>query len=182
MLSIVPLLLSAVLCAPTGEPYVEPFTEAALLDAPTRRVRSADQSVRKLLKRGYRQSSAFRNLVTRLQRSDLYVYIEEVPRLPGALEGRLMILPKAHGHRYVRIQIAVRGSTEDSIALLGHELQHAVEIADRPEIVDSESLARAYRQMIDATQLEHAAGTAFDTGAANEVGTRVLRELTATGD
>lgn len=168
MLSIVPLLLSAVLFAPA----FEPFTEAALLDAPTRRVRATDQSVRKLLKRGYRQSRAFRDLVTRLQRSDVYVYVEAVPRLPGAMEGRLMILPMAHGHRYVRIQIALRGSTEDSIALLGHELQHAVEVADAAEVTDEQGMEALYAR-IGIRGGAHV----YDTLAAQEMGRRVRREL-----
>ena len=170
MLSIVPLLLAAVVMAPTFEPY----TEAALLDAPTRRVRSADPSVRKLLKRGYRQSPAFRALVTRLQRSDVYVYVEEVTRLPGALEGRTMILPKAHGHRYVRIQIALRGTSEDSVALLGHELQHAVEIADAEEVTDERGMEALYKR-IGVRGGEHV----YDTIAAQEMGRRIRRELVA---
>ena len=172
MLSIVPLMLAALLFAPTGEPFVEPFTEAALLDAPTRRVRSTDQSVRKLLKRGYRQSSAFRELLTRLQRSDVFVYVEEVPRLPGALEGRMMILPKAHGHRYVRIQIALRGATEDSIALLGHELQHAVEIADAADVSDEKGMAALYQRIG-----VRGGAYIYDTLAAQDMGRRIRRQL-----
>lgn len=168
MLSIVPLLLAGVVLAPA----FEPCTEAALLDAPTRRVRSADHAIRTLLKRGYRQSSAFRTLVTRLQRSDVYVYVEEVPRLPGALEGRLMIVPKAHGHRYVRIQIALRGSMEDSIALLGHELQHAVEIADAAEVSDEKGLEALYAR-IGVRGGAHV----YDTVAAREMARRIRREL-----
>lgn len=172
MLSIAPIVLAAVLFAPTGEPVVEPFTEAALLEAPTRRIRTTDPSVRKLLKRGYRQSPAFRDLVTRLQRSDVFVYVEEVPRLPGALEGRTMILPKAHGHRYVRIQIAMRGSTDDSIALLGHELQHAVEIADAADVGDESAMAALYGR-IGVRSGQHI----YDTVAAQEMGRRIRREL-----
>ena len=172
MLSIAPLLLAAVLFAPTGEPFVEPFTETALLEAPTRRIRTTDHSVRKLLKRGYRQSAAFRDLVKRLQRSDVFVYVEEVPRLPGALEGRMMILPKAHDHRYVRIQIALRGSTEDSIALLGHELQHAVEIADAVDVTDEKGMAALYMR-IGVRGGEHI----YDTVAAQDMGRRIRREL-----
>lgn len=172
MLSIVPLLLSAVLLTPAVEPFVEPFTDAALLDAPTRRIRTTDHSVRKLLERGYKQSAAFRDLVTRLQRSDVYVYIEEVPRLPGALEGRLMILPKAHGHRYVRIQLTLRGAMEDAIALLGHELQHAVEIADAVEVSDERGMEALYAR-IGVRGGVHI----YDTFAAQEMGRRIRREL-----
>ena len=67
--------------------------------------------------------------MARLEHSDVIVYIEEVPRLPGGLEGRMMMLPLSHGQRYVRIQIALRGAPDDSVALLGHELQHATEVA-----------------------------------------------------
>ena len=79
-------------------------------------------------------ADARRASITKLQHSDVFVYIEEVPRLPGALEGRLMMLPRAHEHRYVRIQIALRGSPEDTIALLGHELRHALEVAEAPSV------------------------------------------------
>jgi hypothetical protein len=172
MLSIVPLLLAAVMFAPAVEPFVEPLTETAVMDAPTRRIRTTDQSVRKLLKRGYRQSATFREMVTRLQRSDIFVYVEEVPRLPGALEGRLLMLPKAHGHRYVRIQLALRGSMEDSIALLGHELQHAVEIADAVEVSDEKDMEALYVR-IGVRSGPHI----YDTVAAQEMGRRVRREL-----
>src|SRR5687768_16569763 len=124
MLSIAPLLLAATLIAATA-PF-EPLTESALLDAPTRHIRTTDAAMGKLLRRGFRESRTFADLVARLQRSDVIVYIEQVPRLPGALEGRMMMLPRVYEYRYVRIQIALRGAPEDSIAVLGHELHHAV--------------------------------------------------------
>jgi len=145
MLSIAPLFLAAMLFAPSV-PF-EPLTESAVLDAPTRHIRTTDRAVRQLLRRGYRESRTFAALVARLQRSDVIVYIEAVSRLPGAMEGRMMMLPRAHEQRYVRIQIALRGSPEDSIALLGHELRHAVEVADAGEVSDSAGLARLYQRI-----------------------------------
>jgi hypothetical protein len=128
--------------------------------------------VRKLLRRGYRQSRTFAGLVTRLQRSDVIVYIEEVARLPGALEGRLLMLPRAYDHRYVRIQIALRGAPEDSIAILGHELQHAIEIAEATDVSDNPALARLY-QRIGMRGGEHW----YDTIAAQNTGRAVRKEL-----
>src|SRR5215217_2024015 len=104
MLSFAHLLLAALLFAP---PAVESLTESAVLEAPTRHIRTMDASIRSLLKRGYRRSPTFAALVTRLQQSDVLIYVEEVPRLPSAMEGRMMMLPGAHSHRYVRIQIAL---------------------------------------------------------------------------
>ena len=170
MLSIAPLFLAALLFAPPL-PF-EPLTEADVLDAPTRHIRSTDASVRKLLRHGYRRSPTFASLVTRLQRSDVIVYIEDVPRLPGALEGRMMMLPRVNGYRYVRIQIALRGAPEDSIAVLGHELQHAVEIADNVDVADSDGLARLYGR-IGVRSAQHV----YDTDVAQQTGRTVRREL-----
>jgi hypothetical protein len=170
MLSIAPLLLAGMLFAPPL-PY-EPFTEAEVLEAPTRHIRTSDQSVRRLLRRGYRNSPTFAGLVARLQRSDVIVYIEDVPRLPGALDGRMMLLPRANGYRYVRIQLALRGAPDDSIALLGHELQHAVEVADAIEVQDSAGLQRLYQRIG-----VRAGAQVYDTTAAQDTARVVRREL-----
>jgi hypothetical protein len=170
MLSIAPLLLAATLFAPAA-PF-EPLAESAVLDAPTRRIRTTDASMRKLIRRGFRESRTFQDLVTRLQRSDVIVYIEEVPRLPGALEGRMMMLPRAYAHRYVRIQITLRGSIDDGVALLGHELHHAVEVAEAVNVHDNDGLSRLY-QRIGLRRSAHL----YDTAGAQDAGRRIREEL-----
>ena len=152
-----------------------PFDASAALDSPHRHVRSQDRSVRQLLKRGFTHSTTFRNLMARLEHSDVIVYIEQMPRLPGALEGRMMILPNAHGQRYVRIQLAMRGAPDDSVATLGHELQHALEVAQEPEVNDQATLAALYQRIGTGTLGHHV----YDTLAAQEVGRIVRRELLA---
>lgn len=171
MLSSASLLLSAILFAPAA---VAPLSESAVLEAPTRHIRTTDSSIKALLKRGFRRSPTFSALVARLQQSDVYVYVEEVPRLPNAMEGRLMMLPVAHGHRYVRIQIALRGATEDSVAVLGHELQHAVEVADASEVHDEGDLAKLYQRIGIRGGKD-----VYDTAAAQQMGRTVRRELTS---
>src|SRR5262249_49691077 len=151
-----------------------PLDATALLDAPARHVRTTDHSLRALLRAGYEHSPTFAALLRRLEQSDVYVYVEDVPRLPGALEGRLLVLVPAHGFRYLRIQIAQRGSPNDMIAVLGHELRHAIEVADASGVVDTIGLVALYRQSgIDRGNNE------FDTIEAQEAGRRVLRELVA---
>lgn len=173
MLSFAPVLVAAILLAPrVSTPVMDPNTEAAVLDAPTRHIRTMDTPIRRLLKKGVRHSPSFAALVRRLQDSDVYVYVELVDRLPGALEGRLMMLPTAHGHRYVRIQIALRGSLDDSVAVLGHELQHAVEVANAGDVIDQVSMAKLYER-IGSRGGEHV----YDTVAAQEMGRTVRREL-----
>jgi hypothetical protein len=151
-----------------------PLTESAALDSPYRHVRTQDRSVRYLLKRGFNHSATFARLMARLEHSDVLVYIEEVPRLPDALEGRMMMLTAAHGQRYVRIQIALRGAPDDSVALLGHELQHAIEVAQEAAVFDQTALAALY-QRIGTRGGPHV----YDTVAAQEIGRLIRRELFA---
>ena len=153
---------------------VKPIDAAALLEDSHRHVRTANGGLRALIKTGYEHSPTFAALLARLQQSDVYVYVEELPRLPGALEGRLIVLPPAHGFRYVRIQIVVRGTPSESIAVLGHELRHAVEVADASNVIDTDGLVALYRRIgIDRGNNE------FDTIEAQETGRQVLRELVA---
>ncbi len=67
------------------------------------------------------------------------------------------------------------------VAILGHELQHAIEIADRPEIVDSKTLARAY-QVFGFTRHSASSRLDFDTTAAIGTGRAVWRELGGRAD
>ena len=167
MFSVASLLLTTALA-------LVPLTESAALDSPYRHVRTQDRSIRYLLKRGFQHSPTFARLMARLEHSNVIVYVEEVPRLPGGLEGRMMMLPLSHGQRYVRIQIALRGAPDDSVALLGHELQHATEVAQEIAVGSQIELAALYQRI----------GTrggpdVYDTLAAQEVGRMVRRELMA---
>jgi hypothetical protein len=167
MLSIASLLLSLSFA-------FAPLTANAALESPQRHVRTTDRAVHHLLKRGFNRSPTFARLLARLERSDVIVYVEEVPRLPSAMEGRMMMLPRAHNVRYVRIQLALRGSPDESIALLGHELQHAIEIAEAPEVYDEPGLVKLYQRIGVRGGLH-----VYDTLAAQEMGRAVRKELVA---
>jgi len=151
-----------------------PLTESAALDSPYRHVRAQDRSVRQLLKKGFNHSPTFAGLLARLEQSNVIVYVEEVPRLPGSLDGRMLMLPTAHGQRYVRIQIVLRGTLVESVALLGHELQHAVEVAQEAGVDDQAKLATLYQRIGRSGGPQ-----TYDTIAAQEIGRVIRRELLA---
>ena len=165
------LFASLILSAALGR---APLDASAVLDSPHRHVRSQDRWVRLLLKRGVTHSFTFRNLLARLERSDVIVYIEEVAGLPGTLDGRMMMLPATHGQRYVRIQIVTRGAPDDEVALLGHELQHALEVAEEAGVCDQATLTALYER-IGRRGGRHL----YDTRAAQEIGRVIRRELLA---
>ena len=166
MLWLVPVLLTVAL-SPVAE-------DNALLSAPDRRVRSADARIRELLATGIDRSPTFSHLVHALNASDVIVYIEPTPRLPKALAGRLLLLPLAGEQRYLRIQVRVDLPRRELIALIGHELRHALEIAADPTVRDDRAMLTLYKRIGRAT-----AGTlhAFDTEDAQVAGRRVRFEL-----
>ena len=145
-----------------------------LLNAPDRRVRAPEARVRSLLAEGLHQSRTFASLMTALNRSDVIVYIEAVMILPKDTMGRLAMLPRVgSGSRYLRVQIRADLSRREAIALIGHELRHALEIAEATEVRDTTSLIRLYERIGHPTIGEHA----YDTEAARDTGRMVRREL-----
>jgi hypothetical protein len=60
------------------------------------------------------------------------------------------------------------------LAILGHELQHAAEIADSADAVDDQSVEQLYQRI--GFQMSESARQ-FDTAAARQMGERVLEEL-----
>ena len=78
---------------------------------------------------GVRQSPTLRDLVEQLDNSDVVVYlvIDRSPAPPSA--GHISLMAAAGGRRYLRLSLATRYTGWQRIAILGHEVQHAVEIA-----------------------------------------------------
>jgi hypothetical protein len=139
------------------------------------RIRTTERRIRALMEEGLRHSPSLRALVARLAAADVVVYLE-CGRLPARLDGQLTFVSAAGGLRYVLVQLAWDRPTTRKIATLGHELQHAVEIAERPAIVDRASLAHAYSEFgFVRNSSDHA--RSFDTVAAVDAGRQVWREL-----
>jgi hypothetical protein len=116
-------------------------------------------------------------MVHRLRQSDVVVYLECGGSGARSTDGRLTFVSAAGGVRYVHIRVARLASADVQIALIGHELRHAVEIADAPGVIDEDSLAREYERIgfLNARQI---AGTSYDSDAAVAAGYQVLRDLT----
>ena len=136
-------------------------------------VRGATPAVNTMLATGIRRSSTFARLVRDIDETDIIVYVEIVDSLPAGLDGRLTFLTKAGGFRYLRIQVPSNTGKNDLIAVIGHELQHAMEIAEHPNVQDSEGVAGLYKLI----GLQLSGQDRYDTSAARSVGRRVRAEL-----
>jgi hypothetical protein len=171
MLSLLPLLLST---ATIGAP-VAPRTPYSLLESPARHVRTIDKRVQRLLVIGVARSGTFASLMEQMNASDVIVYIEPTQTLPTTLAGRLLLMPLAGGQRYLRIQVAVATGPDDMIAVIAHELRHAVEVADDPTVRNESDLAKLYERIGRRSGFGHC----YETEAAQDAARVVRRELVA---
>jgi hypothetical protein len=144
-----------------------------LLVSPERRLRAADSRVQEILQDGVRRSSTFAALVAEVNRTDVIVYVERLMTLPKETIGRLTIVPGAQAQRYLRIHIRADLTRNEAIALVGHEMRHALEVAEAPDVHDAAGLIRLYRRIGHSSGGEHT----FDTVAAQDTGHQVRREL-----
>jgi hypothetical protein len=138
------------------------------------RVRPHDKRAAALLVQALQVSATVRHLVDQLEHRQVVVYVQFENRLKGRLAGSLTWIAGTQHMRYVRVSInpELRGAA--AVALLGHELQHALEVANEPSIVDDKSLNAFYR--------EHGISTStyrnnWDTEAAQLVTRAIRRDL-----
>lgn len=169
-------LVAALVWSPAGRAIAE-----SLSDQTPRycQVRSSDQRINVAVEQGLRESATFRELVDRINASDVVVYIAaDARQLPPGVDGRLTFLSAAGGFRYVVVHVNTTLTQPRLVSLIGHELQHAREIADTVAIIDAPSMAREYAGGLGfhnryATNDRRT----FDSRAAVRAGEQVLKEV-----
>ena len=157
--------------APDHDPERDPDHAAS---ARAVRVRSADVRAAALLVQGLERSATMRALVNQLEQRDVIVYIAMQPALRQRLAGTMAWVTATRAHRYVRISINPELSTDLAISTIGHELQHALEVANAPQIMSEPTLAAFYRLHGHSS---NARINGWDTEAAQVAGVDVRREL-----
>lgn len=137
------------------------------------RIRPVERRSANLLLEGLQRSETLRALVDRLEGKDVIVYVEMQPKLKARLAGALTWVTATPKFRYVRISWNPDISTNAAIATLGHELQHALEIAAQPSIVSDSTLEAHYREH----GIDMRSHNGWDTIAARDRGEEVRREI-----
>jgi len=164
---------AVVACTLALAPGVDtPDSAAMVLERASYHVRSTDERAQAWIQAGAGGSPTFRDLLNRLSNSDLIVYVQIVDRLNGAF-GHTYFVKATETVRYIRIEVVPSGNFHEMVALVGHELQHAVEIAGAPRIRDRQTLAQFYLGMG-----ENALSSGqYDSAEARVTEERVKREL-----
>jgi hypothetical protein len=94
--------------------------------------------------------------------------------------GTTALLSATAAARYLQVWIDVRRPEAERIAVLGHELQHTLEVAADASVRDADSLAKLFQRL----GAENGGGAArartrqFETAMAQHVEARVLTEAT----
>ncbi len=156
-----------------------PWLLAGILAAGAPHVRAEDPELRALVADTASRSATFRQLLDRLERSDVLVYVRTQHFLTTRLDGRIGFASgtgRPSGLRILLIELACPRSSTAQAETLAHELHHATEIADAPWVRDTATLARYYRQ-IGETAVPQVHGLAFETLAAQVTAQRVKLEL-----
>ncbi len=139
-------------------------------------IRPVQARVTAVLEDGVRSSATFRDLVRAIESSDIIVYLELAPCRSRRANGCLRFISATATHRFLRISLSFSPSDVPSqrllIRLLGHELQHVLEVAQRPEVRTED----AFRELYERIGF-FSGRNAYDTNTARQVGTRIWTEL-----
>ena len=164
---------AVVACTLALAPGVDtPDSPAMVLERASYHVRSTDTRALAWIQAGAEGSSTFRDLLNRLSTSDLIVYVQVVDRLNGAY-GHTYFVKATETVRYIRIEVVPDGNFHEMVALVGHELQHAVEIAGAPRVRDRQTLAHFYLGMGE----NMLSNGQYDSAEARVTEERIKREL-----
>jgi hypothetical protein len=105
------------------------------------------------------------------------VYVRARPFTAIDLDGRVALLSvTAAGHRYLVIELACGRSELTQMTTLGHELFHAIEIAEEPSAVNADTVAALYTRIGKKTGESPGLRT-FETEAAAAAGLLARRQL-----
>ena len=129
--------------------------------APAPHVRG-ENGMQRLIDEAARRSPAIQEWINRLQQLDVVVYVRARVFAQVDLEGR--------------VALACGRSELAQMATLGHELFHAIEIAEAPSVVSPETLADLYSRIGTKTGDSRGVRT-FETEAAAAAGLRARRQL-----
>jgi hypothetical protein len=146
------------------------LTFASVAAAASYTLRPVDPVAAETLDFAVARSAMVRSLTTAIESSNLIVHIASSNELPLGIGGTTRFVFSSGGYRYVRITVAAALPLRIRGAILGHELQHARELAESTAD-DPISVRRLFEQTGYRT------GAFFDTRAALDAERHVRMEL-----
>jgi hypothetical protein len=100
------------------------------------RLRPAEASAKALVADAVSRSAIVRDLADRLRGTDVVAYVRVGPCVEGARDSSIHFMGRSKYERFMVIRINETLSPDRQVALVGHELQHAVDMAKTSWITD----------------------------------------------
>jgi hypothetical protein len=148
-----------------------PASAGTQREEPSSNVRGTGKLAKKLIASATEHSPTVEYLIRRLNESDVFVYVTVTQiDIPTA---KTVLLACPGPYRYLHVSINATLPPEERLVLLGHELQHALEIADAPEVRDNLTMAALFKRI----GWRAGAPNKFETHLAQAMGARVRRDL-----
>jgi hypothetical protein len=143
--------------------------------APSSRVRSSEPALVALIEKATHGSKTFSQLVQTIEATNGIVYVDSGKCSHGVHACLPMSMQASGPNRLVHVVIdrTTRASDIETIALLGHELQHAIEVLTDPTVHDGLTMFNFVKRMAPTD------GNRFETTAAVTAGNAVYDELRA---
>jgi hypothetical protein len=162
------------------------MVEAAAAKGVEWRIRSLDPSVKALLADGYRRSPTLQKLASDVARTDGIVYFQAEHCPVRTLRACLLhTILDAGDFRYLWIRIKPDEPSDEMVASVAHELQHAFEVLSQKWIRNHWDMLTFYRSTqsggFGSTPLG-SVFTSYETTAAIEVTGKVRSEMAAAAD
>jgi hypothetical protein len=133
--------------------------------------RTLDPQAAATLALAIERSALVRSLVAEIESSNVVVHIQFSWEVRAGIGGTTRFVASRGGYRYVRIVLSNRLKGSDRVAILGHELAHAAEIA-RSDVTDRDGL----RRLMKATGYQ-VAELFFETPSAQQAERTIRKEL-----
>ena len=135
------------------------------------RVRSSMPRITALLNEASSRSETFRQLVSRIERTDGIVYVEPGQCNHGVRACLSLSITASGGFRILRVLINLATDVLELMATIGHELQHALEILGEPKVKTAEQAYLFYSREAATSR------DVFETRAAIQAGYDVRDEI-----
>ena len=116
-----------------------------------------------------------RTLIEQIQSAPVLVFVNCDVRMPARIGARLHLITSVNGMRYVRVDIDCRLGDRLQFALMAHELQHAMEVGGRSDILDNGSM-QSYYEEFGFQSYSDGYHTSYETQAAIDIQARVMME------
>lgn len=140
-------------------------------------VRPAEPSARALVASAVERSAVVRDLAARLKDTDVVAYVRVLPRADSDRASSIHFQGRSSTSRFMVILVDQDLPLERQIALVGHELQHAVDMAGAAWITDQDRMGQ-YFSLIGWKLPSPERG--FETVSAMQTERQVRKELAAT--